>query len=93
VVILVRDRKLIGADPAGFEKSPDLRNFIRGQAVLGMAECRRMSAEIYANSSARSVVDLRAERFEDTRHIPEADIGADRMRENRMQNLAMMVIH
>ena len=52
-----------------------------------------MPAQLHADPCTRPVVDLGAEVGEKMLDILEADIGADRMREESVQNLAVTVIH
>jgi hypothetical protein len=52
-----------------------------------------MTIELYADSIARLVLDFRAELLQHVHHILEVYVGAHRMREQRVQNFAMAMVH
>jgi hypothetical protein len=82
-----------GVDAACLQELSDLLHFLDGKALLGVVDRNAMPAKLHADPCTPPIVDLGAEVGEKMLDILEADIGADRMREESVQNLAMMVIH
>jgi hypothetical protein len=58
-----------------------------------MRECRRVPVERDADAVAGLVVDFGAEFFQDVHDLLEIGVGADRMGEQRVQDLAVVMIH
>ena len=70
------------------EEFSDLRHLFIGKAVLSMAERGGVTVELYANPIARLVIDFGAEPLEHVHYVFEVDVGAHRVCEEGVKNLA-----
>ena len=82
------DGELCRVNSTGLEEFPDLRHLFLGQTVLSMAENGGMPVELYANPIARLVIDFGGEFLEHVHHVFKVDVGAHRVCEEGVQNLA-----
>ncbi len=87
------ERIALRGDTALFKKLLDLHHFILRQTMLSMDEGSGMVVQLHFDAVAGAVLDLGTELFENVQHLFQIDIGADRMREQGVKRLAMMMIH
>ena len=75
------ERKLDRRDPTGFKKLPHLDDFFLWQIAMSVPECGRMLIELYTDSIAGFVVNLRPNALQEVHDLLEIDICGDRMSE------------
>ena len=85
----------VGLDPRQAQLPAPIRDAVRNQTLAEWAEAyQRFCCEIIdAGLISISDLDLGTELLEYVHDVLEIDIGADRMREESVQHLAMAVVH
>jgi len=80
-------------DATGLEKLANLNDLFLGKIVLTVRKHGGMAIELYMHAISRPVLHFGAQILEEMNDFPEIDIGADRMGEKGVQDLAVMMIH
>src|SRR4051794_6619871 len=75
------------------EEFPQRADLLLRQAVLGVVEALGMAVQLHQDLAMAAMGDIGAQFLERREHMLRVEIGADRVGEQRMQGLAVVVVH